>query len=150
MINLYFCLFVETRFLCIALVPVLELALVDQAGLEFTVICLPSWVLELKACATTARQFFLIHMYNLQLHTNYWKYRKSDMLLYLWKFYLSHRLTSPPYPSYYSDYQIISVSKFYDVGLCRWRMQEWAMEPSNYVLKKGWEARSYMTGSRLL
>ena len=34
-------LFFETGFLCVALEPVLELALVDQAGLEFTEIRLP-------------------------------------------------------------------------------------------------------------
>ena len=40
---LFVCLFcfVETGFLCVAVLAVLELALVDQADLEFTEICLP-------------------------------------------------------------------------------------------------------------
>ena len=37
----YIYLFFETGFFCVALEPVLELALVDQAGLELTEICLP-------------------------------------------------------------------------------------------------------------
>ena len=46
--------FFETGFLCsFGACP--ELALVDQAGLEFTEICLPLPLLGLKACATTAR-----------------------------------------------------------------------------------------------
>ena len=38
---LLFFWFFETGLLCVALVPVLELALVGQAGLELTEICLP-------------------------------------------------------------------------------------------------------------
>ena len=38
----FVCLFVfETKFLCVALVSVLELALVDQVDLELIEICLP-------------------------------------------------------------------------------------------------------------
>ena len=38
--DFFACLFFETGFLCVDLVPILELALVDQAGLELTEICL--------------------------------------------------------------------------------------------------------------
>ena len=54
-----FCFFFQTGFLCVALValvPVLELALVDQAGLELRdPPASASQMLGLKVCATTAQ-----------------------------------------------------------------------------------------------
>ena len=44
-----------TGFLCVTTLAILELALVEQAGLEFTEICLPLP----PECTTPARLFFL-------------------------------------------------------------------------------------------
>ena len=54
----FVCFFFETGFLCVALEPVLSLALVDQAGLKLMEINQPassSRVLRLKVCTTSAR-----------------------------------------------------------------------------------------------
>jgi hypothetical protein len=64
---LYFCFF-ETGFLCVAL-AVLELS-VDQAGLKLrNPPASASQVLELKVCASIARQNSLFHPLEIQ-----WKY----------------------------------------------------------------------------